>query len=131
MWAMRAHDDEIFLWTDLIFDYRSQVLVNLKCWDPHILVVRLRRKFTKYAWNWLTARTIWGCPHVCQMTHYREGELNQSAVGNKGLFREVDGWGGRRWWGWLQRGFKDKFELQIRVFLLEIILKSTPDCVSS
>ena len=29
------------------------------------------------------------CPRVCQMTHYR-GVLNQSAVGNKGLFREVD-----------------------------------------
>lgn len=65
------------------------------------------------------------------MTHYKEGDLNQSAVGNKGLFREVDGWGVGWRGGWLQRGFKDKFELQIRVFLLEIILKSTPDCVSS
>lgn len=47
------------------------------------------------------------------MTHYREGELNQSAVGNKGLFSEVDGWGVGWTGGWVQRGFKDKFELQI------------------
>lgn len=49
------------------------------------------------------------CPRVCQMTHYKEGDLNQSAVGNKGLFREVDGWGV----GWLGRLATKRVQRQI------------------